>query len=318
MSTKTILVTGASGFVGANLVRHLEKGDYRVHAAVREPARAWRLAGLVNTTVHSVSLTDPADVALLVSNVEPDVIYHLAAADPYSASTSEHFRMNALATAHLVDLGASGAAGAMVMAGSSSEYGIHTTALSEDTPCEPASAYGISKLAGSLYCSAVGQRGDFPTLVLRIFSAYGPYEPKHRLFPTVISSLLRGTPLSLGDPASTRDYVHVADLVEAFELAAPRAANYSGEIINLASGHSTTVRTVAETAMRELGSTVKVQWGTPGSLRPWDQASWVGTTTKAASLLGWSPRITLAQGIRSFASWLHPYLDTPEYAASSH
>lgn len=313
MAIKTVLITGASGFVGANLAHHLSKKDYRVHATIRDSANAWRLADLGGLVTHNVSLSDFDAVRQTVQAVRPDVIFHLAAANPYTATSPEHFVTNALATANLVDLAVAGASGSIVVAGSSSEYGAHEKPLSEDTLCMPTTAYGVSKLAGSLYCSAVGRTNGYPAVVLRIFSAYGPYEPRHRLFPTVLSGLLHGRPLNLGDPESVRDYVHVDDLTEAFEIAAARAEVLSGEIINLASGRSTSVRTIVRTAMDELKTSVNVQWNTAGNTRAWDRSVWIGTTGKASALLGWQPQIELADGIQNMASWLRGHTSLPEY-----
>ena len=142
---------------------------------------------------------------------------------------------------------------------------------------------------------------------LRLYSVYGPYEEPSRLMPTLIVHALAGKLPRLADPETTRDYVYVDDVCEAYLMAATRTSDDFGAIYNVGTGTQISLRELVERVSRTLDVVAEPRWGSmPG--RSWDTRVWVAQTRKIRSELGWRPRHTVDQGIRETVRWFqsHP------------
>jgi UDP-glucose 4-epimerase len=293
-----VLVTGAGGFVGANLVRRLLADGNDVVALVRPGSDPWRLDGV--------------DVELLEADVrEPlprgyDVVFHLAAHGAYSWQEDEReiFATNVLGTSNVLR---ATDCYKIVVAGSSSEYGPKDHAPDEEEALEPDSAYGVAKAASTLYASLRG------AVVLRLYSAYGPWEEPDRLVPTLLSHALRGELPPLVSPQVARDFVHVDDVCDAFVQAA-RAAE-PGRIYNVGSGRQTTIAEIVETVRRLAGVEAQPQWGSMPDRR-WDTETWVANPERIRRELGWEARIGLEEGLAQTVEWLRTEAPPERYETS--
>lgn len=276
-------MTGAGGFVGANLVRRLVADGLRVVGLVRPGSDPWRLAGL------DVELVE-ADIREAVRGGF-DLVFHLAAHGAYSWQEDDRaiLETNLLGTVNALDAGTR-----VVVAGSSSEYGPKPHAPAEDEVLEPSSAYAVGKAASTLYAV---QRG---AVVLRLYSVYGRWEEPDRLVPTLLARGLGGELPPLVSPGVARDFVHVDDVCEAF-VAAARAE--PGRVYNVGSGRQTTVAEVVETARRLLGVEAKPQWGSMPD-RAWDTETWVANPGRIRRELNWEARIGLEEGLAGTLEWL--------------
>jgi dolichol-phosphate mannosyltransferase len=299
------LVTGASGFVGANLARRLLEDGDRVHLLLRADGATWRVDELgPDAERHPVDLLDGPEVARLVDRVRPDRIFHLAAHGAYSWQRDPRLiaTTNILGLVNLLEAAVATGVEAVVSAGSSSEYGIKDHAALEDEPPEPNSHYAVSKAAASLYCGFYARERGLRALTLRLYSVYGPYEEPNRLVPAIVTHALRGALPPLADPSTARDYVYVDDAVEAF-LAAAGPAGAPGAIYNVGTGRQTTLAEIVAVARRALGVTAEPVWGSMAG-RDWDTAVWVSDPGRAARELGWSARVDLEEGLRRTSRWL--------------
>lgn len=278
-----MLVTGAGGFVGANLVRRLLADSRDVVALVRPGSDTWRLDGL--------------DVEVVEADVREDVpggfdlVFHLAAHGAYSWQEDEDAirETNVRGTQNAL-----GAGRRVVVAGSSSEYGPKAHAPGEDEPLQPNSPYGAAKAEATSY--AVGHGA----VVLRVYSAYGPWEEPNRLIPTLLGRGLTGELPPLVSPRVARDFVHVDDVCDAFVRA---VCAQPGRVYNVGSGRQTTVADVVRVARRLLDVDAEPEWGSMPDRR-WDTETWVSNPQLIRDELGWEAGIGLDEGLERTLEWL--------------
>jgi nucleoside-diphosphate-sugar epimerase len=300
-----VLVTGASGFVGACAVHALVERGHTVHVLLRETSSAWRLAPVWSRLhVHRADLTDAAVTHQAVAAARPKVILNLATYGAYEkqAEATTILRTNVLGASHLLEAAAAGRVGLFIHTGSSSEYGFQSHPMRETDLPEPNSFYAVAKLAQTHLCQLAARRTGLRAVVLRLFSVYGPWEEPSRLVPTVLRRARAGLPLEMVAPDVARDFVYVADVLEVL-LDFPRLAALPGEVINLGSGKQTSLCELVAVVKELLGSSSPVRWGAMAP-RQWDTDRWCADTAKAHRLLGWVPRHTLHQGLAATADWL--------------
>lgn len=307
------LVTGACGFVGANLVRHLAAAGHELIAVVRPGSDLWRLTDLGDeVAVRATDLRDPDAVHRSVLETRPDVVFHLAAHGAYSwqRDFDAMLAVNVRATEALLT-GAREVGARLVYAGSSSEYGRKDHAPSETEPVEPNSFYAITKVAATHLCRLAAATHGQHALTLRFYSIYGLWEEPGRLMPTLVERALAGHLPPLVDPHVARDFVWVKDACDAFMAAASADLKDPGAVLNVASGTQTTLRSLVELARATFAVEEEPAWGAMAP-RIWDTDVWVGQPEAAAALLGWRATTPLHRGLRLLAEWLQA---NPDVAA---
>ncbi|MBI3481186.1 MAG: NAD-dependent epimerase/dehydratase family protein [Nitrosomonadales bacterium] len=312
-----VLVTGASGFVGANLFKMLAAVRGDVYAVVQRD-KGWRLAEVHDKHVISVDLNDFAATQNLVNSVGPQTVFDCVAYGAYSFEEDANliYQTNFQAIVNLVGLLAAKPFAAYVHAGSSSEYGINCAAPSEDSVCEPNSPYAVSKVAFASYLRFMGKQREFPCANLRLYSVYGPLEDTSRLFPNLLRQALAGKLPPFVDARTSRDFIHVDDVCSAFILAAARMhPGMYGENFNIGTGIKTTIAELAEITRRVFDVRVEPQFGTMQG-RAWDMADWYADPRKAVEQLGWKPSVKLEDGLRSMAGWVAQLSDGEMLSAS--
>ena len=301
-----VVVTGGTGFVGANLVRRLIRDGHDPALLVRSGFASWRIDEIRDRiTLHEVNLGDRSAIAAELETIRPSWVFHLAAHGAYSWETSvpRMIQTNIIGTANLLEAAFSAGAEAFVNAGSSSEYGRQDHAPSESEPGAPDTPYGITKAAATALCVAAAPGRATRVRTLRLYSVYGAFEDPRRLLPSLIVHGGRGCFPSLVSPATARDFVYVDDAVEAFVLAAQDTVGEPGAIYNIGTGVQTTVGEAVDTARKVMGIEGKPVWGTMPA-RVWDTDTWVSDPRKSNRVLGWSARHGFEDGLRRMASWL--------------
>lgn len=302
--SKTFLITGAAGFVGSCIARRLAETNEETHVIVRESSNRWRLNDVLDRVhLHHADLTSADSLRRVVADVQPDVIYHLAAHGGYPHQTNGEaiIHANFLGTWNLLQACADVDYKLLVNTGSSSEYGFKSAPMRETDLLEPNSYYAVTKAAQTHLCQYVARSQQRPIVTLRPFSAYGPYEEPTRLIPTVIRNCFEGRDLTLVPPETGRDFVFIDDVVEAY-LRVDRLSQLGGEVFNVASGVQRTVREAVECLLRLTGAKVKCNWGGMPS-RMWDSQCWVADVTRARAALGWSATTSLEDGLAKTVEW---------------
>jgi UDP-glucose 4-epimerase len=311
---KRVIVTGATGFVGANLTRRLLTDGHEIHLLVRERHQSWRIEAVkADVHLHSVEMTDGEALARVVARIRPDWVFHLSAHGAYSwqSDLQGMVRTNILGTINLVEACLKTGFERFVNAGSSSEYGYKDHAPSETERLEPNSYYAVTKASATMFCRYTAQLRGVPLVTLRFYSVYGPYEDPRRLIPTLVVNGRVGRLPPLVNPDVARDFVYVGDAVEACRLAAARPEPAPGAVYNVGTGTQTSIREVTAVACRVMGITVAPQWGSMPD-RAWDTSVWVADNRAIRSALGWEPRYGFADGFRETVQW---FRDHPELMA---
>lgn len=175
---KTVVVTGGSGFVGANLVRRLVNEGFKTHVFVRKESNLWRLRDIESSLIiHEDVLTDRKRLSLLMKKIQPYAIFHLATFGAYPAQqdASKMIEINILGTLHLLESLKDSNYTQLVVTASSSEYGKKASPMNEDDFLEPNNMYAATK-AGQTYIAQVfSKSNNKPLVILRLFNVYGYY-----------------------------------------------------------------------------------------------------------------------------------------------
>ena len=302
---KRVILTGGTGFVGANLARRLLREGHELHLLVRPNYQPWRIEQIrSDVRLHELHLHDSEAVSRVVSQIRPDWVFHLAAHGAYSWQTDweQMVRTNIQGTMSLVSACLKTGFEAFVNTGSSSEYGFKDHAPAESEPVEPNSHYAVTKVAATLLCrqTAQSQRVHLPTL--RLYSVFGPYEDPGRLLPNLILHGLKGELPPLVDPDVARDFVYVDDVVEAYLLAANVRTPEWGPIYNIGTAVQTTLREVVTVAREAMNISAEPVWSSMPN-RQWDANVWVSDNRKIRAQLNWQPQHTFAEGFRLMLDW---------------
>ncbi|MGO9914805.1 MAG: NAD-dependent epimerase/dehydratase family protein [Isosphaeraceae bacterium] len=312
-----ILVLGASGFVGANLMRLLLAVRPDVCGTTsRKPA--WRLDDVRDEHVAMVDLLIESDLGALLDLVEPRTVFNCVAYGAYSFETDSQliYRTNFQFITRLLPRLEARSIASYVHAGSSSEYGDNAAGPRERDPAAPNSDYAVSKVAAANLIHYYGKRRGFPCANLRLYSVFGPLEDSARLIPNLVRHGMRGRFPEFVNPTISRDFVYVDDVSEAFiDAALNLAANDYGESFNIGTGSKTTIGDVAETARRLFDIAAEPVFNM--SKRPWDVPDWYANIDKTRERLKWKPRTTFEQGLRKTIHWYEALLDKPRYERSS-
>jgi nucleoside-diphosphate-sugar epimerase len=303
---KRAFVTGGSGFIGANLVRRLLDDGHEVHLLLRAGHQAWRLEQVKQRCrILSGDITDREAIRRALSESRPDWVFNLAAWGAYSSQTGfdRMVEVNLLGCAALLDECARLGVEAFIQAGSSSEYGYKQASTRESDLLQPNSHYAIAKAAATHYCQFTARIRELPVVVLRLYSAYGPWEEPARLVPSLLIHGLAQRVPPLVSPSTARDFIHVDDVVEAFLLTAAHGHLPPGSVYNVATGIQTSIAELVQEARRILKIPAEPVWGGMEP-RPWDTDTWVGDAVALQTDTAWRARVSLAEGLTRTIDWL--------------
>lgn len=309
---KTALITGATGFVGANIARRLLSQGHNVHLLVRSSHKSWRISDIQNdVTVHVVDFLDKNGLGSTCKSIKPDWIFHTAVYGAYSyqQDIDQTIQTNIVGLSNLLQACLETGFESFVNTGSSSEYGYKDHAPKENEYVEPNSYYAVSKVAGTYLCRFTAEQYKVHIPTIRLYSVYGPYEEPTRLMPTLVRFALDKKLPPLVDPTIARDYVYIDDVVDAYLSVATGHTKEYGPIYNVGTQTQTTLLELVKLVQKQLHVKEIPVWGSMPN-RAWDTSCWISDTQKIRSEMKWKPRHTLSYGITRFSKWIqdHEYL----------
>lgn len=312
-----ILVLGASGFIGANLLKTVRVFRDDVYGtATRRPA--WRLEDLPLESVRVLDLLVDSNLDQLLDSVKPRTIFDCVAYGAYSFETDSRliYQTNFNLASRLLSRLENSKMAAYIHAGSSSEYGDNAAAPQEEGFTAPNSHYAVSKVAAANLLYFHGKKHGLPCANLRLYSVYGPLEDSSRLIPAIVSHGFERRYPELVNPLTSRDFVYVDDVCDAFLDVALRLRpeNY-GESFNIGTGKKTTIEDVAATAREVFEIESAPQFTMQG--RHWDLNDWYADVNKAAEVIGWRSRTNFRDGLQKTADWYSGLSDKAQYHQSS-
>ena len=303
-----VLVTGSSGFVGRHLARRLRARGDEVHGLDLVPPPADLATAIEH---HAVDLREGKAVVTLLSDIAPEVIYHLGARSSVAVSMrepGEDVATNVLGTLQLALAAAEAGVGRLVFTSSGGTvYGPEAPVpASEAAALHPQSVYGASKASAELYLGVVAQTTALEVSILRPANIYGPEQDPHGEAGVVAifgQRMLAGAPVTIfGDGSQTRDYLYIDDAIEALLTA---AATSRPATCNVGTGVETSTGRIFELLAALTGyerAPVRAEQ------RPGDVARVAVDPARARELWGWAPRVALEDGLARTVEWFraHP------------
>lgn len=298
-----ILVTGATGFVGGRLLERLtEIGGHDLYSLQRYVTGRYVLGADHGVKVVFCDLRDQFAVKCALREVQPEVVFHLAAISPVSYSyehPNEVLEANLMGTVNLAEscLREVPHFKHLLYASTSETFGNGPVPKREDTPQAPNSPYSVSKHAAEKYVLYMWDAYKFPVTVLRPFNTYGRRDNTHFLVERIIVQMLRGDVVKLGDSTPERDLLYIDDHVEAYLTCMGKPEKSIGQVFNFCTGEKHTVRDLAEKLRDMTGFRGQIIWDTIPR-RPLDIQVLYGDAAKAKSVLGWQAKVSLDDGLR--------------------
>lgn len=299
----TILVTGAAGFIGRNLVRTLASEGMRVvgvgHGTFADHSH-WGLSRWVQGDVTAANL----DSAM--SGEALETVYHLAGGSSVGPSLDqplEDFQRTLGSSAKLLDWMRRNTPGARLVAVSSAAVygGNYSDPIPEQAAVRPVSPYGTHKAMMEMLVRSQGQTFGLAAAIARPFSVYGAGLSKQLLWDVGRKLLAKEDQVVLGGTGEElRDWLHVDDLARAL-LRIGEGASPSVPDFNVGSGEATSVATVARTLAAALGAAGRISFS--GEVRPGNPVVLVSNSQRLKAT-GWAPQIGLKQGLDTYANWL--------------
>ena len=297
---KRVLVTGASGFIGSHSLGTLQSKGYEVHATWHKNRRE-----VDGVEWHRADLLDPSSIKGLIHDVQPTHLLHLAwyAVPRDYRESLENLRWCEAGMCLLREFAERGGTRA-VFAGTLSEYDLRYGFCSEDlTPSVPSTFYGTCKDSLRRVVLEFSDRAKLSTAWGRVFFLYGPREPRERLVPSVIISLLRGDKARCSHGRQIRDFLYVEDMAEGF--VALMDSSVRG-VCNIGSGEPLTIRSL----VGEIARQIEMLGHLPGQVEfgaieppPGDPTMVCADMRKMREQVGWTPRWSLTDGIGETIKW---------------
>jgi UDP-glucose 4-epimerase len=312
------LVTGGAGFIGSAVVDRLAHDGHEV--TVVDDLSTGKLDNLADAFASGrvehaeVDLAGP-DLAEVVAQVRPEVVFHLAAQIDVRRSVDDPVhdaRVNVLGSVALAQAAAAGGTRRLLFAGSGgTAYGEPDPAdlpVAEDYPPRPTNPYGVAKRSVEDYLASFRELHGLEWVSLRLGNVYGPRQDPHGEAGVVAifcNRLLSGEPVTVfGDGRQTRDYVYVEDVVDAFVAAADGHEGAVGTRLNIGTGTETSVLELYA-ALREVTGFGPDPVFAPA--RPGELGRIALDSRRAERLLGWRARVDLAGGLRH--TWIWAFQD---------
>lgn len=299
------LVTGGAGFIGSNLAGYLLEHGHTVRL-LDNLVSGYRqnLASLTDVEFFEGDVRDPEAVDRAVRGVE--VIFHLAASVGNKRSLDhplEDSAVNLMGTLEVLEAARRHNVRKIVVSSSAGIFGeLKTLPIVEDHPLDPETPYGVSKLAEEKMALAYAKLYDLEAVALRYFNVYGPhqrFDAYGNVIPIFAFKMLRGEPLAIfGDGEQTRDFVNVADVVQA-NVKAALARGVCGAF-NIGSGTRVSINHLVAMMSEASGLAPCVNYG---PTRPGDVRDSLAEISAARGAFGYEPAITMEQGLAEYFAW---------------
>lgn len=301
-----VIVSGATGFLGATVVRELRNSGIQVTALVRSRSDRRRISdiGGLDILEHEVG----EDISSIVRERKPSTFIHCAWRGVAGSERNETFQVteNVPLTIAAVDLAAVSGCTRWIGLGSQAEYGNPNRRVDEAAPLVPTTEYGLAKVAAFKAAREECQEAGMEFGWLRIFSTYGPDDSPGWFIPTVIQEMLAGQQPKLTIGEQLWDYLYVSDAASAVVAMARSGATGA---FNVGSGSALPLRYYVEAIRREIGTDIEPAYGAI-PYRPDQVMHLEADISRLVEATGWTPKVKITEGIRNTVSFERRRLGT--------
>jgi nucleoside-diphosphate-sugar epimerase len=274
-----LLLTGSTGFLGSRFLKKINRDRFDV-------------------TELSVDLTHSDEITRVVGSVSPEIVVHAGALVDLSRDFSigeKCFEVNTLGTMNLLEAVKNAANIRFIYVSTEEVYGNGPIPFTETQRVDPPSPYAISKVAAEHLCLWYAKEYNFPTIIARLGTFYGPEQPMKKYFAQTILHALKNEPIPLNSGKKKRDYVYIDDVVDCLirllEI-------HESAIVNVAGGCSFTLQDVVEKILRISGSSSQVQIGAIED-RITERDEWLADIGLIKKLVGWFPTTSIDEGLKT-------------------
>lgn len=318
------LVTGADGFIGSHLVERLLDEGYEVVALSQYNSfNNWGwledVRRLKEVRVETGDVRDPHYCRKIVNQI--DIVFHLAAliAIPYSyIAPDSYVATNVTGTLNMCKAAVDAGVSRFIHTSTSEVYGTaQYVPIDENHPLQPQSPYSASKIGADAIAMSFHNAFELPLTIARPFNTYGPRQSARAVIPTIITQIANGaSTINLGDVSPTRDFNYVTDTCDGF-LALAQCDRTIGETVNIGSNHEISIGDTLNLIRDIMGSHVEFV-SEPARMRPGKSEVFrlCGDNKKLIELTGFSPRITLEQGLARTIEWFREPSNLAKYKSN--
>lgn len=310
-SNKSVLVTGAAGFIGSHLAEALVRAGAKTKGLVRYNSaglRGWLDDSPLRDEIE-VTLGDVREFDCILNVTKHvDVVFHLAAliGIPYSyESPSSYVNTNVGGTLNVLQACLRNGVSRMIHTSTSEVYGsARTIPINEDHPLQAQSPYSATKIGADKLAESFHLSFELPVTTVRPFNTYGPRQSDRAVIPTILSQALAGAPICVGNLHPTRDFNYVEDTVRGFMLAALPPETI-GMVINLGTGRQIAIGELINLVRSVTGSSSELIED-KSRMRPSgsEVERLCADNSRARQLLGWEPKVSLREGIIKTVDWM--------------
>ena len=314
LQNKSILVTGAGGFIGSHLTEHLVELGARVRAFVKYNSRNdWGLLEFLpreKLDAIEVILGDLRDAdAVRHAAEKTDIIFHLGSliSIPYSyVHPREAVETNVMGALNVMNAVKETGAEMVVHTSTSEVYGTACyVPMDEKHPLQGQSPYSASKIGADMIAESFCRSFGVPVAIIRPFNTFGPRQSARAIIPTIIAqALMQSSQIILGSLHPTRDYTYVDDVVNAF-IKVTELSKMVGETVNIGSNFEIAIGDIAKKVLLILGMEKQVAQDKKRFRPPRSEVErlWCDNS-KAKQLLGWQPDTSFELGLRKTIEWI--------------
>ena len=306
LKNKEILVTGGCGFIGSEIVKQLSQIGASVTVIDNlSSGKEKYIQDLFNVKLISADLLDDDAVKSAVKDKEY-VINN--AALPFIPDSyyfpKKFFDVNVNATISLaLSIIKEKKVKRFVHISSSEVYGTAKyVPMDENHHTIPQSTYAVSKLAGERVVFTMHKEHNLPAVIIRPFNSFGPNITQPYIIPEIITQIMKGDVVKLGNLNAKRDLTYVSDTARAIILSLVKEG-VIGEVINVGSQRSFSIKDLVSLISEIMGKKVSIEVD-PSRFRPYDVDTLVCNYECATKLLGWKPEITVREGLEKTIEWI--------------